>query len=206
MAKQNKIIRELKRISNKLFGTKYPLNSTNKIAKTCWINKDVTFHSNITVGDYTHLNQGDYIFSDVQIGNYCSIAVNVIIGGDEHNIDTLSQFTFRNINRKAEQKHLNKETIIESDVWIGAGAIIKKGIKIGTGAVVGSGSVVTKDVPPFAIVVGVPARILRYRFEEDLREKILESKWWTYDKEILDKLDFNNVEEDLEKLKQLVSE
>ena len=200
MVKKDKLLREIKRLSNKLFGTKYPLNATNKIAKTSWINKDVTLHSNITIGEYTHLNQGDYIFSDVEIGNYCSIAVNVIIGGDEHSINTLSQFPFKNITEE------NKKTTIESDVWIGAGAIIKRGVKIGTGAVVGAGSIVTKDVPPFAIVVGVPAKIIRYRFPEELHQKILDSKWWTYDKSILDKLDFNNVEEDLEKLKQLVSE
>lgn len=205
MQKKNKLIRELKRLSNKLFGTKYPLNSTNKIAKTCWINKDVTLHSNIKIGEYTHLNQGDYIFDDVEIGNYCSIAVNVTIGGDEHSINTLSQFPFKNLHSNTTAQHHNLKTIIGSDVWIGAGAIIKRGIKIGTGAVVGAGSIVTKDVPPFAVVVGVPAKVIKYRFSEDIQEKILESKWWTYDKEVLDKLEFDNVEDDLEKLKQLVS-
>ncbi len=205
MQKKNKLIRELKRLSNKLFGTKYPLNSTNKIAKTCWINKDVTLHSNIKIGEYTHLNQGDYLFDDVEIGNYCNIAINVIIGGDEHSITTLSQYGFKNINNKITAKHHELKTIIESDVWIGAGAIIKRGIKIGTGAVVGAGSIVTKDVPPFAVVVGVPAKVIKYRFTEDIQEKILESKWWTYDKEVLDKLEFDNVEDDLEKLKQLIS-
>lgn len=204
--KKNKIIRELKRLSNKILGTKYPLNSTNKIAKTCWINKDVTLHSNIQIGSYTQLNQGDYIFDDVEIGNYCNIAVNVIIGGDEHSITTLSQYGFKNINTKTALNHHELKTKIDSDVWIGAGAIIKRGIKIGTGAVIGAGSVVTKDVPPFAIVAGVPAKLIRYRFSEDLQQKILDSKWWTYDKKILDKLDFDNIEEDLEKLKQLVTQ
>lgn len=204
MVKQNKIIRELKRLSNKLFGTKYSLNSTNKIAKTSWINKDVTLHSNIKIGEYSQLNQGDYLFDDVEIGNYCNIAVNVIIGGDEHRITTLSQYGFKNINNKPSNHH-DLKTIIESDVWIGAGAIIKRGVKIGTSAVIGAGSVVTKDIPPFAIAVGVPAKVIRYRFSEELHEKILESKWWTYDKNILDKLDFNSIEEDLDKLKQLVS-
>jgi len=204
MGKVNKLFRELKRISNKIFGTKYPLNSTNSISQTSWINKDVTLHSNIKIGEYTHLNQGDYLFDDVEIGNYCNIAINVTIGGDEHCITTLSQFGFKNINKKTSENHHNLKTIIESDVWIGAGAIIKRGVKIGTGAIIGAGSVVTKDIPPFAIAVGVPAKIIRYRFSEEIQEKILKSKWWTLDKNILDKLDFNNVEEDLEKLKQLV--
>ena len=70
---------------------------------------------------------------------------------------------------------------IGHDVWIGTDAVILRGIEIGDGAVVGANSVVTKDVPPFAIVVGSPARVIRYRFDEIKRQKILDSKWFYYD-------------------------
>ena len=76
-------------------------------------------------------------------------------------------------------------TTIGNDVWIGAHAQIKSGITIGTGSIVAAGAVVTKDVPPYAIVGGVPAKIIRYRFPEETVEKLLKSEWWKLsDKEI----------------------
>lgn len=78
---------------------------------------------------------------------------------------------------------------IGADAWIGAHSVIVSGCRrIGIGAVIGAGSVVTKDVPDFAIVVGAPARIVRYRFGEELREAILRSRWWTYSPEKLRRL------------------
>ena len=71
-----------------------------------------------------------------------------------------------------------KLTIIGADVWVGARATIVAGVRIGIGAVIGTGSVVTHDVPPYSIVAGVPAKVVRYRFSEDVIEKLLDSKWW----------------------------
>ena len=71
-----------------------------------------------------------------------------------------------------------ERTIIGNDVWLGAGCIIKQGVKIGDGAVVGAGSFVNKDVEPFSIVVGSPAKLLKYRFDEDVREAIVKSGYW----------------------------
>lgn len=72
----------------------------------------------------------------------------------------------------------DKKTIVEHDVWIGHGAHIKQGVVIGTGSVVGMGAVVTKDVPPYSIVGGNPAHVIRKRFNEDIIEQLLKSEWW----------------------------
>ena len=203
MQKKDKIIRELKRLSNKLFKTKYPLNPTNKISPKAHILHDVTLHSRITIGDYSQLNKGTYVFDDVEIGNYCNIAIYSVIAGDEHSISTMSQHTFKSVIPVFAAKNRDVKTIIGSDVWIGANAIVKKGVKIGTGAVIGAGSVVTKDIPPYAIAVGVPAKVIKYRFDEETIKRILDSKWWTIDRKILNEFDFNDVNGTLEKIKAL---
>jgi serine acetyltransferase len=75
------------------------------------------------------------------------------------------------------------DIIVENDVWIGAKATIMSGVKIGNGSIVGSGSVVTKDVPPYAIVVGNPAIVVKYRFTEEQIQKLLDISWWSWDEE-----------------------
>lgn len=74
---------------------------------------------------------------------------------------------------------------VGGDVWIGAGANIVTGVKVGHGAVLGAGAVVVKDVPPYAVVGGVPARIIRYRFDEELRERLLALAWWNWPRELI---------------------
>ena len=92
---------------------------------------------------------------------------------------------------------------IGHDVWIGYGAIIMDGVTIGTGAVVAAAAVVTKDVPPYAIVAGVPARIIRYRFDDDTIRRLLESRWWDFPEEfIATRLKFDDVKQCLDVLEQ----
>lgn len=119
------------------------------------------------------------------VGAFCSIANGVIIGNDQHPLDWVSTSpVFYNVP-SGTSRHLGsleipkgKRTYIGNDVWIGSRAIVMQGITIGNGAVIGSGAVVTKDVPPYAIVVGVPAKVLRYRFDESTIESLQSSKWW----------------------------
>lgn len=75
---------------------------------------------------------------------------------------------------------INKNVVIGNDVWIGEAVFINDGVKIGSGAVIGAHSVVTKDIPPYAIVAGAPAKILRYRFDEETIKHLLESRWWEW--------------------------
>ncbi|DAA83497.1 MAG TPA: chloramphenicol acetyltransferase [Cyanobacteria bacterium UBA10660] len=153
------------------------------------------------VGKYTngHKEALRYCCSGVTIGNFCSIGPNVIIGPSEHDIYCISTHHFHQdvrfgrfvdtyINKdKCTPQRRNKNTDIKigNDVWIGCNAVIMAGVTIGNGAVIGAGAVVTKDVPDFAIVVGVPAKILKYRFTKEQQELILKSKWWDWDDEKL---------------------
>lgn len=129
-----------------------------------------------------------------EVGSFCSIANNVIIGGAMHPIDWVSMSPVFYEGRDSIEKKFSthkrdiaKTTYIEHDVWIGRNAIIKQGVKIGVGSIIGMGSVVTKDVEPYTIVAGCPAKLIRKRFDSEICSKLLKSKWWEYSDEQLAK-------------------
>lgn len=139
--------------------------------------------------------------SVVQIGSFCSIAKEVaFIINNEHPLELLSTFPFKTIvmGMSVSEANAKGDIIIHDDVWIGFRAIILSGVSIGQGAVVGAGAVVTKDVPPYSIVGGVPAKIIGWRFDESLRESLS-----TFD---YSKVDEKYVEEHLELLYQKVDQ
>lgn len=116
-------------------------------------------------------------FNKVRMGNYCSVGPMVIIGNMEHDVNDYSTSPrLSNCGRE-------EDVVIGNDVWIGAQSFVRIGVKIGNGAVIGAQSFVNKDVPPYAIVVGTPAKILRYRFDEDTIEKLNRTKYWERDPE-----------------------
>jgi len=122
--------------------------------------------------------------TNVEVGSFCSIANNVIIGGGMHPLEWVSMspvfYEGRDSVRTkfSEHKRENvKKTKIGHDVWIGQNCLIKQGVKIGNGAVIGMGSVVTKDVDAYAIVAGVPARFIKKRFSDDIINNLEKSKW-----------------------------
>ena len=126
------------------------------------------------------------------VGAFTSIANNVVIGGAMHPMEWVSMspvfYKGRDSVKKKFFEHMRPSdftTTVGNDVWIGQGAILKAGITVGDGAVIGMGSIVTKDVPPYFIVAGNPARFIRKRFNEAQIEKLLSIKWWSWsDKEI----------------------
>tara|TARA_B100001287_G_C22674226_1_gene526855 strand:- start:2061 stop:2681 length:621 start_codon:yes stop_codon:yes gene_type:complete len=130
----------------------------------------------------------DCDISYTEIGKYVSIANRVIIGGGRHPMEWVGMSPVFYDNKDSIKKKFSmhkredsKKISIANDVWIGQSSIILPGLKIGNGVVVGAGSVVTKDVPDYAIVVGNPAKIIKYRFEKNTISKLLEINWWDFD-------------------------
>lgn len=143
----------------------------------------------VSIGRRSYWQSG-YCWGRVQVGRYCSISVNVSIGGDRHPWSWLSSQPFGTGPVFQEN---DVDTIIGNDVWIGANAVVMKGIRVGDGAVIGAGAVVTHDVPAWAIVVGIPARVLKYRFDEQTRQRLAAIEWWTIDEDELRRLDASDV-------------
>lgn len=134
---------------------------------------------NISVGKYTYgyLNVHDFATGDsLKIGNFCSIAddVHFYLGGD-HNFHTLSTYPFKkNILFNVPESISKGNIIIKDDVWIGSRTIVMSGVTIGQGSIIAAGSVVTKDVPPYTIVGGVPAKEIKTRFNMDTIKTLLQ--------------------------------
>ncbi len=146
---------------------------------------------NVTMKRYSYMGKNNSV-CNTQIGAFCSIASYCSIGGGAHDLNCVSTSPIFNEGKNIFGQHfaeisneLNKDVTIGNDVWIGEKVFIKDGVTIGDGAVVGAHSVVTHDVPPYAVVAGAPARILHYRFAEDEIQKLLNIRWWCLPDETL---------------------
>ncbi len=172
------------------------------------INRKAAICSNVKfyrskIGKYSYIGNKSFV-SDAEIGNFTSISTNCYIGGANHPINWVSTSPVfhegRNIMRKNFSHHEFepfKRTKIGNDVWIGNGVMIKAGLTIGDGAIIGMGSVVTKDVGPYEIWAGNPAKMIRKRFDIDKINKMLEIKWWNWEDEEIEKYakTFNDIDE-----------
>lgn len=169
------IINEHSRIFNSFF------NGYNRIGENSKI-------SNSTIGKFTYFGSNNVV-NNIVIGNFCSLGPNLIIGLGKHPTNFLSTSPLfyspiNCFNKRLATETLFKEyenTIIGNDVWIGANVFISEGVTIGNGVIVAAGSVVTKNVPDYAIVGGVPAKIIKYRFDNDIIKLLLNLEWWDKD-------------------------
>lgn len=138
------------------------------------------------------------------VGSFTSIANNVVIGGAKHPMEWVSMspvfYEGRDSVKAKFSEHKRSEPpkcVVGNDVWIGEGALIKSGVNIGDGSVIGMGSIVTKDVEPYSIAAGNPAKTIRKRFDDETIKMLLESKWWEWDEKTIKKyaFTFNDIKE-----------
>ena len=152
-------------------------------------NNIICDHSTVTdseLGDYSYLGVNGRI-SRASIGKFCSIGPDVIISPGMHPSDTFvsTHPIFYSMTFKCHERFAQEQRFVETgkvsighDVWIGARAVILENVKIGTGAIIAAGAVVNRDVEPYSIVGGLPAKHIKYRFEPKQIAKLLESEWW----------------------------
>ena len=164
-----------------------------------WISDNNSFERNCRLGGPAYIagsKFGAYSYVEIgcrvslaDVGRFCSIGPYAVIGTPEHPHSYVSThpYFYRALphigyDLVAEDQHVDLvRTTLGHDVWVGHGAIVKGGVTIGHGAIIGAGAVVTRDVPPYAVVAGVPARLLRYRFERPVINALLDSRWWDRD-------------------------
>lgn len=140
----------------------------------------------VGVGTYGQSNitrRGD--MNNITIGKYCSIATNVVVdGGFNHNTNFVSTYPFYNMHGLGQQNVICKgDVIIGNDVWICENVLIMSGVTIGNGAVIGANSIVTKDVEPYTIYAGSPAKCIKMRFNVNQIKQLQTIKWWDWSEE-----------------------
>jgi len=167
-------------------------------------------HSSI-LGEYSYISQYS-IVNKSNIGKFSSIANGCYIGLWEHNtqVSTHSFYLYEHSGNFVQgYKNYDKDNIktnIGNDVWIGANAVIMKGVNIADGVIVGASAVVTKDIPAYAIVVGNPARVLKYRYSKEDIKWLLDLKWWNFSRENLQKIIDQNGFHNFELFKKLLKD
>lgn len=168
--------------------------------------KPAVHHPLIEIGDYTYYDDPDgpetfvercvryhfdFIGDRLIIGRFCALATGVtfIMNGANHTMDRFSTYPFEifgsgwdmsDTETDSWRKELRGDIVVGDDVWIGTQATILPGVSIGSGAIIGAHAVVGTDIPPFAVAVGNPARVLRKRFSEDIIDRLLDIAWWTW--------------------------
>lgn len=176
----------------------------------------VTVYNDVKIGRWSYVNVGSVVYPNVQIGRFCSIARYCEIGLSSKNMKTLTTHDFiynkglfprheeyANFPRIQNTEIRHKEVKIGNDVWIGAKAIIMGGITIGNGSVIGAGSVVTKDIPPYSIAAGCPAKVIKKRFTEEQIEALEELQWWELELEHIQQLDFEDIDNTIRILRDI---
>ncbi|NSY19772.1 CatB-related O-acetyltransferase [Neorhizobium sp. AL 9.2.2] len=207
----------------KEFNVSLPPLSTFQLRRATRFEENVVIASKTIVmirsfGSFSYLGRGCEIYSTESVGRYCSFGQEILAGAGPHPTNWLSTSTF--FYRKkmfaghpevdefysGEQPAFttdSRQIKIGNDVWIGSRAIILSGVSIGHGAVIAAGAIVTKDVDPYCIVAGVPAKPIRKRFNDPTVDRLLESGWWDVKPSSLKGLDFTDVEKTLDEIDRI---
>lgn len=172
------------------------------------------------IGGWTYIEPNCLLQGVSQIGRFCSIAEGCTFTNGDHCIHALSTSPYfygllkvcgsssfptdlaainlENISKNIPDELCTPPIMIQNDVWIATRSTILKGVTVGDGSIVGAGSVVTKDVPPYAIVAGNPAKVIKYRFNQKQIDRLLDLKWWDYGPDICKNIDFSNIDSAIE--------
>lgn len=154
-----------------------------QIDRRCYIQ-----HASFGYGSYIGMNS---LVKFSTIGKYCNLSWHLSIGGSNHNYKAACMYTDSwwkrtfNVGDGLVMPAKSEYAQIGNDVWIGAKANILRGVSVGDGAVVGANSLVLNDVPPYAVAVGVPAKVIKYRFDEEVIERLLNARWWNLDADVI---------------------
>ncbi len=199
----------------------YHVNEGSWFEPPCHIYSRFADWTEFRIGAFSILQSGR--IGNLHMGRYCSVAPDVIIGANEHPVDWLGTtrltyqpgiYDFHRIAGAPDLKELDRKkrpfptswkvTTVGNDVWIGMGAFVKAGITIGDGAVIGAKSVVVKDVPPYSIVAGSPAKVRKYRFPDGIIERLMALQWWRFSIFDLYGVPFENIEAALDQIEEMV--
>lgn len=174
------------------------------------IQRDALMYST-TVGDYTYTGK-NFTSWYSKIGKFCSLSWNVSIGGANHDYErvTTHAFLYSNdydfLNGRTGYNRFEDECIIGNDVWIAANASVCRGVTVGDGAVIAAGAVVTKNVEPYTIVAGVPAKPIKKRFSDEVINILLKSEWWNLPPHIIkENFELFNSKPDINIAKQILA-
>ena len=180
-----------------------------------YLSRNARLGPDVTVGKYTGLNDDTYV-ARARVGAFCSFGARTAINPFNHPMDWLSIHEFqyhpnsydwvdeyRTMERLSRTPEMLVNATIGNDVWMGHNVNVLSGVNVGHGAVIAAGAVVTKDVPPYAIVAGTPATIKRRRFSDEIVERLLRCKWWELELSDLSGLPFNDVERCLDAIEKL---
>lgn len=167
------------------------IDNKSRIDKKAKVNSQTQIY-NSSMGRFSYLGRKSALIC-ADVGMYCSIGDEVKVGLGIHTLSYLSTSPlFTEKCNGTGSSWVDKDTvypykkvIVGNDVWIGERAMIMGGVNIGDGAVIGAGAIVTKDVPPYAIVAGIPAKVIKYRFSDEIIQSLLQIKWWNTNEETL---------------------
>ncbi len=156
---------------------------------------------NIWMGANSYVNYESAIHGNTTIGRFCSIGYRCCLGVGNHDMNLLSTSSYKKfawdlgyVSPHKSGRRPSTSTQIGHDVWIGWGAVVLQGVQVGTGAVIGANTVVTRDVPAYSIVVGLPGKVIRRRFPDEICDALMQGEWWTLPDEEIACLPANNLE------------